>query len=165
MSVKFVTLLLVLAAALAGCGPSIIKAPPAPPPTEVTPGSTFTVVGGFLIPSGDSSVFFQNARVYPEGDIQPNLPYCELSVGTATADGMLIKEGIFTVSTVTYDERSAGAGGTDVSITGFHLQEASSGKTYLMDCMLPLLSQGALFATPAEIQGAVADHMELKVAP
>jgi hypothetical protein len=131
----------------------------------VTPGSTFTVVGGFLIPSGDSSVFFQNARVYPEGDIQPNLPYCELSVGTATADGMLIKEGIFTVSTVTYDERSAGAGGTDVSITGFHLQEASSGKTYLMDCMLPLLSQGALFATPAEIQGAVADHMELKVAP
>lgn len=165
MSVKFVTLLLVMAAALAGCGPSIIKAPPPPPPTEVTPGSTFTVVGGFLIPSGDSSVFFQNARVYPEGDIQPNLPYCELSVGTATADGMLIKEGIFTVSTVTYDERSAGAGGTDVSITGFHLQEASSGKTYLMDCMLPLLSQGALFATPAEIQGAVADHMELKVAP
>jgi len=165
MSVKFVTPLLVLAAALAGYGPSIIKAPPSPPPTEVTPGSTFTVVRGFIVPSGDSSVFFQEARLYPDGNIQPNLPYCELSVGAASADGMLIKEGIFTVSKVTYDEHSAGAGGTDVSITGFHLQEASSGKTYLMDCMLPLLSRGALFVTPADIQGAVADHMELKVAP
>ena len=165
MSVKFVPLLLVLAAALAGCGPSIIKAPPAPPPTVVTPGSTFTVVKGFIVPSGDSSVFFQDARLYPEGNIQPNLPYCELSIGAATADGVLIKEGVFTVNTITYDERSVGAGGIDISITGLHLQEASSGKTFLMDCMLPLLSQGALFVTPAEIRGAVADHMELKVAP
>ena len=129
MSVKFVTLLLVLTVALAGCGPSIIKAPPAPPPTEVTPGSTFTVVRGFIVPSGVSSVFFQDARLYPEGHIQPNLPYCELSVGAATADGVLIKEGVFTVSKVTYDERGIGAGGIDISITGFHLQEASSGKT------------------------------------
>ena len=165
MSVKFVTLLLVLTAALAGCGPSIIKAPPAPPPTEVTPGSTFTVVKGFIVPSGVSSVFFQDARLYPDGNIQPNLPYCELSVGAATADGVLIKAGVFTVSKVTYDERGIGAGGVDISITGFHLQEESSGKTYLMDCMLPLLSRSALFVTPAEIQGAVADHMELKVAP
>ena len=165
MSVKFVTLLLVLMATLAGCGPSIIKAPPPPPPAEVTPGSTFTVVKGFIVPSGASSIFFQDARLYPEGNIQPNFPYCELSVGAATADGVLIREGVFTVSRVTYDERGIGAGGVDISITGFHLQEASSGKTYLMDCMLPLLSRGALFVTPAEIQGAVADHMELKVAP
>jgi len=165
MSVKFVPLLLILAAALAGCSPSIIKAPPAPPPTEVTPGSTFTVVKGFIVPSGVSSVFFQDASLYPEGNIQPNFPYCELSVGAATADGVLIREGVFTVSNVTYDEHGIGAGGVDISITGFHLQEASSGKTYLMDCMLPLLSRGALFVTPAEIQGAVADHMELKVAP
>ena len=33
------------------------------------------------------------------------------------------------------------------------------GKTYLMDCMLPLLSRGALFVSPAEIQGAVAGHV------
>jgi len=164
MSVKFVTLLLVLTAALASCDSSRHKAGH-PPPTEVTPGSTFTVVKGFLIPSGVSSVFFQDARLYPEGNIQPNLPYCELSIGAATADGVLIKEGIFTVSKVTYDERGIGAGGADMSITGFHLQEASSGKTYLMDCMLPLLSRSALFVTPAEIRGAVADHMELKVAP
>jgi len=165
MSVKFVTLLLVLTLALAGCGPSIIKAPPPPPPTEVTPGSTLTVVEGFLIPSGDSSVFFQDATLHPKGNIQPNFPYCEFSAGAATADGVLIKEGVFTVSDVTYDERGIGAGGVDISITGIHLLEASSGKTYLMDCMLPLLSRGASFVTPAEVQGAVADHMELKVAP
>ena len=91
MSVKFVTLLLVLTAALAGCDSSRHKAGP-PPPSDVTPGSTFTVVKGFLIPSDVSSVFFQNARLYPEGKIQPNLPYCELSIGAATADGVLIKE-------------------------------------------------------------------------
>ena len=117
------------------------------------------------MPSGDSSVFFQDAKLYPEGNIQPNFPYRDLSVGAKTADGVLIREGVFTVSKLTCDERGIGAGGVDISITGFHLQEASSGKTYLMGCMLPLLSQGALFVTPAEIQGAVADHMELKVAP
>ena len=165
MSVKSITLLLVLTAALAGCGTADLKGRPAPPPQNVTPGSTFTVLKGFLIPSGVSSVFFQNARLYPEGNIQPNFPYCELSVGVTPADGVLIKEGIFTVSKITYDERGIGASGADISTTGFHLQEASSGKTYLMDCMLPLLSRGALFVTPAEIQGAVADHMELMVAP
>jgi len=165
MSVKFVTLLLVLTTALAGCESAKHKAGPPPTPQAVTPGSTFAVVKGFLVPSGVSSVFFQDARLYPEGNIQPNFPYCELSIGAATADGVLIKEGVFTVSKVTYDERGVGADGINISITGFHLQEASSGKTYLMNCMLPLLSRGALFVTPTEIQGAVADHMELKVAP
>ncbi len=165
MSVKFVTLLLVLTVALTGCESTKHKAGPPPPPTEVTPGSTFTVVKGFLVPSGVSSVFFQNARLYPEGNIQPNFPYCELSVGAATADGVLIREGVLTVIKVTYDEHAIGTGGADISITGFHLLEAASGNTYLMDCMLPLLSRGALFVTPAEVHGAVADHMELKVAP
>jgi hypothetical protein len=31
--------------------------------------------------------------------------------------------------------------------------------------MLPLLSRDTLFVSPAEIQGAVAGHMKLKVAP
>jgi len=165
MSVKFVFLLVVLTVALAGCESTKLKAKPAPPPQNVTPGSTFTVVKGFLIPSGDSSVFFQDARLYPEGEIQPNYPYCELTVGAATADGVVIKEGVFTVSSVTYDERGIGAGSVDISITGIHLQEGTSGKTYLMDCMLPLLSRGALFVTPAEIQAAVAGYMNLKVMP
>lgn len=165
MSVKFITLLLGLMLALSGCESKIHKAGPPPPPTEVTPGSTFTVLGGFLVPSGASSVFFQDAQLYPEGNIRPNLPYCEFSIGAATTDGVLIKKGVFTVSKVTYDEHSVGTDGTDISITGFHLLEATSGKTYRMDCMLPLLSRRAIFVSPAEIQGAVAEHMELKVAP
>ena len=165
MAVKFVTLLLVLAVALAGCESTKYKAGPPPPPTEVTPGSTFTVVRGFLVPSGVSSVFFQDARLYPEGNIQSGFPYCEFSVGVVTADGVLIKEGVFTVSKVEYDEHAIGTGGADVSVTTFHLLEAASGKTYLMDCMLPLLSSGSLFVSPAEVKGAVAEYMELKVAP
>jgi hypothetical protein len=154
-----------LLVALAGCESKIHKAGPPPPPTEVTPGSTFTVVNGFLIPPGDTSVFFQDARLYPQGDIQPDLPYCELTAGAASADGILIKEGVLTVSDVTYDEKDVGVGGADVSVSSYKLKQAASGKTYLMDCMLPLLSRGALFVSPAEVQGAVADHMNLKVAP
>jgi predicted small secreted protein len=165
MSVKFISLLLVVAVTLAGCESRIHKAGPPPPPMEVTPGSTFTVVKDFLIPSGDSSVYFQDARLYPQGDIQPDDPYCEFSAGAATAAGAVIKTGVFTVSDVTYDEAGVGVGGVDISVSGYRLQEAASGKTYRMDCMLPLLSRGARFVTPAEIQSAVGGYMELKVAP
>ena len=131
--------------------------------TNVTPGSRFTVVKPFLIPSGDSSVYFQDAGLYPQGEIQPNYPYCEFVTGAATADGTVIK-GIYTVSNVEYDENGVSAGGGDFSVTAIHLQESSSGKRYRMDCMLPLLLRGADFITPAEIQGAVGGHMKLKVA-
>jgi hypothetical protein len=165
MSSIFGSVLLVFMVALAGCESKLHKAGPPPPPTEVTPGSTFTVVKGFLVPPGDTSVFFQDARLYPQGNIQPNFPYCELTAGAASTDGILVKEGVLTVSSVTYDEHGVGVGGADISITGFQLKESASGKTYLMDCMLPLLSRGALFVSPAEIQGAVAGYMNLKVAP
>ena len=165
MSARFGTMLVVLVVVLAGCESKIHKAGPPPPPTEVTPGSTFTVVKGFLVPPGDTSVFFQDAQLYPQGEIQPNLPYCEFTAGAATEDGVLVREGDLIVSDVTYDESDVGVGNADVSVTSFKLKAAASGKTYLMDCMLPLLSRGTLFVSPAEIQGAVADHMNLKVAP
>jgi hypothetical protein len=165
MSARFGSILVVLLVALPGCGPRIHKAGPPPPPTQVTPGSTFTVVKDFLIPSGDSGVYFQDARMYPQGDIQPNDPYCEFSAGAATADGVVIKTGTLTVSDVTYDEAGVGVGGIDASITSFQLLEGASGNTYKMDCMLPLLSGGAHFVTPAEIRGAVTGYMNLKVAP
>lgn len=104
-------------------------------------------------------------NMLPHCRVVANLPYCEFSIGAATADGVLIREGIFTVSRVTYDEHGVGTDGVEISITGFDLQETSSGKSYQMDCMLPLLSRDALFVSPAEIQGAVAEHMELRVAP
>jgi len=165
MSVRLGSILVVLTVALAGCESKIHKAGPPPPPTEVTPGSTFTVVKDFLIPSGDSSIYFQDARMYPQGDIQPDDPYCEFSAGAETADGLVIKTGVFTVSDVTYDEASVGVGGVDISVTGFKLQHGSTGKAYKMDCMLPLESRGTLFVKPAEIQSAVGGYMELKVAP
>jgi hypothetical protein len=164
MSVRFGSIFVLLVIVLAGCGPRIHKAGPPPPPTEVTPGSTFTVVKGFLIPPGDTHVFFQDARLYPQGEIKPDFPYCEITAGAASDDGVLIREGVFTVSSVTYDEGGVGVGGADISITRFDLKDGASGKTYLMDCMLPLLSRGGLFVSPAEIQGAVAGYMKLKVA-
>lgn len=161
---KFISLVVVVTAALAGCQSVRQKAEPAAPPQNVTPGSTFTVVKEFLVPSGDSSVYFQDTRLYPQGEIRTDYPYCEFSTGAATADGQVVK-GTYMVSIVSYDQESAGAGGTDVSVTVLHLQQVSSGRIYRMNCMLPLLSRGALFVTPAEIQGAVGGYMDLRVAP
>jgi hypothetical protein len=162
---KSALFVVVLTAALAGCQTTKKKAESAPPPQNVTPGSTFSVVKGFLIPSGDTSVYFQDTRLYPEGRIQPDDPFCQFSTGAATAAGQVIHEGKFTVSNVEYDENGVGPGGMVVSVTEIHLDEASSGKSYRMNCMLPLLSPGARFVTPPEIQGAVGGYMDLKVAP
>ena len=161
---KLLSFLVLLTAALAGCQSAEHKADPGPPPQTVTPGSTFTVVKDFLVPSGDSSVYFQNTRLYPEGKIQPDDPFCQFATGAATAAGQVIHTGIFTVSNLEYDENGVGPGGMDVSITEIRLQKTSTGKSYRMNCMLPLLSQGARFVTPAEIQGAVGGYMDLKVA-
>lgn len=164
MPIKFISLVVVLTVGLTGCQSARHQAGSPPPPQDVTPGSTFTVVKDFLVPSGDSSVYFQDARVYPQGEIQPNYPYCEFDTGAATADGQVIK-GTYTVSKVEYDENGVGPRGIDVSVTAIYLQAASSGEPYRMNCMLPLLSRGARFVTPAEIQGAVGGYMDLRVAP
>jgi hypothetical protein len=162
---KFVPFLALLTAALAGCQSAKHKAEPGPPPQAVTPGSTFTVVKDFLIPSGDDSIYFQDSGLYPEGEIQPDDPFCQFVTGAATAAGQVIPAGAFTVSNVQYDEDGVGPGGMDVSLTEIHLQAATTGTSYRMNCMLPLLSRNARFVTPAEIQGAVGGYMDLKVAP
>ena len=165
MDIKFALFLVLLTAALAGCQSAQRKAETAPPPQDVTPGSTFTVVRDFLVPAGDNSVYFQDTRLYPQGDIQPNDPVCQFTTGAATAAGQVISTRILTVSNVEYDEDGVGPGGTDVAVTVIHLRDASSGKAYRMNCMLPLLSHGARLVTRAEIQGAVGGYMDLKVAP
>ena len=163
MSVKFASILILLPAMLAAChsGPHKVKEP-LPPPQDVTPGSTFSVVKGFLIPADSSTVFFQDQHLYPLGEIRPDFPYCVFDAGTATADGQLIRNMTFTVRDVEYDERAVGSGGTDVSVTRIHLLEPVSGDSYRLDCALPLLSGGADFVTPAEVQGAVGGYLELK---
>jgi hypothetical protein len=147
---------------LAGCHNTRHKAESAPPPKDVTPGSTFTVVKDFLIPDGDTSVYFQDTRLYPEGGIQPDDPYCQFTNGGASGE---IIRGVFTVGSVEYEEAGVGPGGMDVSVTEIHLKEAKTGKSYRMNCMLPLLSRGTRFVTPVEIQGAVGGYMNLKDAP
>ena len=164
MSIKFISIPVVLTAALAGCQSASHQADTAPPPQNVTPGSTFTVVKDFLIPSGDKSVYFQDTRLYPLGEVQANYPYCQFATGAATAAGQVIK-GKFTVSNVEYDENGVGSGGSAVSITAINLKHASSKGSFRMNCMLPQLSRDARFVTPAEIQGAVGGYMNLKVAP
>jgi hypothetical protein len=162
---KLVSFLILLTAALAGCQSAQRKAGSASPPQDVTPGSTFTVVKDFLIPAGDSSVYFQDTQLYPQGEIQPNDPVCQFTTGVPTATGQVINNRRFTVTSVEYDEDGVGPGGMDVAVTGIHLRDASSGKAYTMNCMLPLLSHGARLVTRAEIEGAVGGYMDLKVAP
>lgn len=163
MSLRFTCILILLSAALTACssGPYKVKEP-LPPPQDITPGSTFTVVKDFLIPAGRSTVFFQDQHLYPLGAIRPGFPYCVFDAGTATADGQLIRNMVFTVRDVDYDERAVGAGGTEVSVTRIDLLEPVSGDSYRLDCALPLLSEGADFVTPAEVQGAVDGYLELK---
>ncbi len=163
MDIKFVSILVLSAAVLVGCQ-STIKGDPAPPPQDVTPGSTFTVTKEFLVPSGDSSVYFQDARLYPQGEIQPDLPVCELMTGPATADGWVMTTRTFTVSNVEYDEDGIGPSGAKTSVTIIHLRDASN-VAYQMSCMFPFKSQGARFVTPSEIQSAVGGYMNLKDAP
>ncbi len=151
----------VILATLAGCS-ARHQAQSAPAPQDVTPGSTFTVSKGFLIPDGETSVYFQDARLYPEGEIQPDYPFCDFLSATS---GEIIHSGAFEVSKVDYEEDGIGPKGTDVSITQIHLREAATGKTYRMNCMLPLASHGARFITPEEIQGAVGGYMDIEVAP
>lgn len=160
---RFGSLIVLLAAVLAGC--QTAQHQPAAAPQSVTPDSTFTVVKDFLIPSGDSAVDFQDAGLYPQGRIQPNDPFCRFSTGSATESGEVIRKGKFTVSNVEYNEKDVGPGNIDVSVTEIHLREGASGKSYRLDCMLPLLAYGARFVTITEIQGAIGGYMDLKVAP
>lgn len=152
----------VFLAILAGCQSTMHKAPPPPPPQDVTPGSSFTVIRDFLIPDGNSSVYFQDERLYPEGDIRPDDPFCQF---TDAASGEIIRTGVFKVSDVVYEESGVGPNGVDASVMEIHLQEAGTGKTYRLNCMLPLLSHGARFVTPVEIQGAIGGYMNLEDAP
>lgn len=118
----------------------------------------------FLILPGNRSVYFQDARLCPLGEVQANYPYCQFVTGAATEDGQVIK-GDFTASSVEYDENGVGSGGTSVSITAIQLQHASSREPYRMNCMLPLLSRDARFVTPDEIQDAVDGYMDLEISP
>lgn len=154
-----------VAAVLAGCQSTQHIKEPLPPPKNVTPGSTFTVVKPFLVPSGDSSVYFQDTRLYPQGEIQSNYPYCQFVTGRANGAGEIIGEQTFTVVNVEYDEQGAGPKGMVGSVTDIHLQAASSDQAYRLNCLLPFPSQAAIFITPVEIQGVVGGYMELKVAP
>ena len=165
MQPRFILFLVVVTGTLAACHSVQHKVEPAPVAQDVTPGSTFTVVKDFLIPSGDPAVYFQDSQLYPEGEIQPDDPFCQFTSGAAAPGGQFIRSGVMTVSNVEYDENGVGPGGMDVSITAIHLREAATGKSYQMNCMLPLLARGADFVTPAEIQGAVAGYMDLKLAP
>ena len=135
----------------------------APPPQDVTPGSTFTVTQRFAIPSGDAGVYLQDTRLYSEEQLQPNYPFCRFE--TVGVSGELIDRGVYTVTGVDYEENGTGPGGMDVSVTDIRLQAQTTGKTYHLNCMLPLVSYGARFVTPDEIQGAVGGYMTLRDEP
>jgi hypothetical protein len=156
--------LILVYAGLTGCASTAHKeAQAAPSPQNVTPGSTFTIIKGFVIPDGDTGVYFQDTHLYTEDDIQPDYPYCQLKSGDARGENL--GSGVFTVTGVDYDEEGTGAKGMDVSVTGIRLQKEASGKIYRLNCMLPMQSHGARFVTPAEVQGAVDGYMTLKDAP
>ena len=87
MQPRFILFLVVVTGTLAACHSVQHKVEPAPVAQDVTPGSTFTVVKDFLIPSGDPAVYFQDSQLYPEGEIQPDNPFCQFTSGAAAPGG------------------------------------------------------------------------------
>jgi hypothetical protein len=149
--------------ALTGCGAGHRKAEKPPPPQDVTPGSTFAVIKAFRVPGGDTGVYFQDAHLYTDDELQPEYPFCHLT--TSGAGGELGRDRTLTVTAVDYEEGGVGPGNMDVSVTDIHLRDPDAGIAFELNCMLPVLSYGARFITPAEIQGAVGGYMTLKEAP
>jgi hypothetical protein len=155
---------LILLTGLAACSTSPQLEPP-PPAQDLTTGSTFMVTRDFLIPSGNTSVYFQDAKLYPLGDIPVNDPVCQFLIPKASVAGQVISSRSLTVSAVVYAENGVGPGGMDATVTMMQLKDATRGDTFSLKCMLPLQSHGARPVTRAEIQGALGDYMLLKVAP
>jgi hypothetical protein len=164
MYVKIIALLMLSVAVLLACSSSPQVEPP-PPAQDITIGSTFTVTRDFLVPSGNTSVYFQDTKLYPLGDIQTDDPVCQFLISAATVAGQVISGRTLLVSAVDYDENGIGLSGMDATVTIIRLKDSSSHESFTLKCMLPIKSHGARPVNRAEIQGALGDYLVLKVSP
>jgi hypothetical protein len=147
---------------LAACQPRASKSTLADPPQDVASGSVFTLNKSLVIPAGSAAVQFQDTQLVATEAIRPNYPYCRFGLDGPASAAREIKPQSFTVTSVTYEERSAGSSGEAVSSTQMNLQAGQGAKGYRMSCMLPGAAASARFVTASEINGALGDFFTLK---
>ena len=154
-----ITLLLV--AALWACHPRA-KTTLSDPPQDVASGSVFTLNKSIVIPAGAAGIQFQDTRLVGPDVLRPSYAYCRFGLDSAASAAREIAPQAFTVTSVDYDESSAGSMGEAVSSTRMALQTAQGVKGYFMTCMLPAAAASARFVTVSEINGALGDYFTLK---
>lgn len=154
-------LLLIGVLGLAACQPHRARTEG---PQEVRNGSVLALKQNISIPTGTSFVYFQDQRMLNPESLRANYPYCRFGLDDPTNVIREIQPNVFVVTSVDYDERSAGSLGEVVSATRMNLQSELGAKGYHMTCMLPAGAGYERFITVPEVRGAVGEFFTLQPA-
>jgi hypothetical protein len=146
------------------CHPHRAKNPYADAPQDVRSGSVLTLKQNLSIPTGSTFVYFQDQHLLTPESLRTNYPYCRFGLDEPTSAVREIQPNAFVVTSVDYDERSAGSLGEVVSATRMNLQTELGAKGYHMTCMLPTSAGYARFIDVPEIRGAVGEFFTLNPA-
>ena len=157
-------LLLIGVLGLVACQPHRAKNPRADAPQDVRNGSVLTLKRNISIPTGTSFIYFQDQRLLAPESLRANYPYCRFGLDDPATAAREVRPNAFVVTSVDYDERSAGSSGEVVSATRMNLQTELGAKGYHMTCMLPASAGYARFINVPEIRGAVGEFFTLNPA-
>jgi hypothetical protein len=133
-------------------------------PQNVRNGSVLALKQNISIPTGTSFVYFQDQQMLKPESLRANYPYCRFGLDDPANTVREIQPNVFVVTSVDYDERSAGSLGEVVSATRMNLQTELGAKGYHMTCMLPAAAGYARFITVPEVRGAVGEFFTLQPA-
>lgn len=154
--------LLVLCTLLgAGCKS---KPAPLPPPDEVTPGSTLSVLKPFEIPAGNAGLYFQNQAPSGRQGLNGVDPYCRFVPQSAAKGPSVVAIGTYTVVTNEYMEDERGPGDRFVSAVRYALRGPLPDSDAQLTCVVPDVAAVSQFPTPAEISGALGAYFKLRLA-
>jgi len=147
-----------------GCQPHRAKNPLGDALQDVRNGSLVTLKQNISIPTGSSFIYFQDQRLLKPEALRANYPYCRFGLDDPVNAVREIQPNAFVVTSVDYDERSAGSSGEVVSATRMNLQTELGAKGYHMTCMLPASAGYARFINVPEIRGALGEFFTLNPA-
>jgi len=166
MIMRIVALAVLLAGVLAAAAcHQAQKITPLPPgPQTVTSGSTLQVLEPFVIPQGQSRIYFQDAQIGSANTLRPNFPYCQFEMPSPATAARTIQPQVYTIGSVEYDEQNEVPGGKFASVTYLNLQRDARRTEERLACLLPGDARASRFVTPAEINGAPGGYFNLTVA-
>jgi hypothetical protein len=133
-------------------------------PEDVRSGTVLTLMQNVSLPTGSPDVYFQDQQLVAPEALKPTYPYCRFGLDDPATALHEIQPNAFVVSSVEYDERSAGSAGKVVSATRMNLQTELGAKGYHMTCVLPASAGYARFITVPEIRGAVGEFFTVNPA-